>query len=420
MTLVNKEPGKKVSVIGAAGRVGFALSLVLANNDHQVWGIDKNEDANQRILRGIVPFVEIGAHKYLQTALEQGNLSMTADFSAVSQTEIIVVVLGTPIDENFNPVLKPLLQLFSELTTYLRHGQLIILRSTVAPGTTELLNQRIEASTSWQSDRDFFLAYAPERVAEGHAIAELTAFPQLIGAFGDEGYRRAETFFQSFANVPCLRLTPREAEIGKLITNMARYVQFALANEFYLICDAFGVNAHKVFDACNYEYPRLALPTPGPNVGGPCLYKDGFFLLEKFPFTELITQAFKINEAMPMQIVQKLQAHGGIRKVSILGLAFKADIDDTRNSLSFRLKKQLENNGYELVLIDPWVAGYTDLNHISGSDCVVLMTPHSQFKDLRQLKKLVCNDNCLMVDIWGFWNEMRCKSRNGLFYLREV
>lgn len=334
-----------VAVVGAAGRVGFALSLVLANKDHVVYGIDKNEEGVRLILNGQVPFVEEGAEPYLRNALARGTLRMTAELQCIRQADTIVVVLGTPIDESLNPVMKPLFQLCAEIAPYLRRPSLIVLRSTVAPGTTELLKEKIEAHTGWKSERDFFLVFAPERVAQGHGIREIVFLPQLIGAFGDEGYARAERFFRGFIQAPCFRLTPKEAEIGKLITNMARYVQFALANEFYLICDAFGVNAHKVMDSCSSEYPRLQLPTPGPNVGGPCLYKDGFFLLERFPFTELISQAFKINEGMPMQIVQKIQSHGGIRKVGILGLAFKAESDDTRNSLSFRLKKQLENNG---------------------------------------------------------------------------
>ncbi len=214
-------------------------------------------------------------------------------------------------------------------------------------------------------------------------------------------------------------MTPAEAEIGKLVTNMARYVEFAVANEFYLIAEQFGVNIHKIIDACSYNYPRLNIPVPGPNVGGPCLYKDGWFLLERLPFNGIISTAFRINEGMTMQIVLKLQQFAHIRKVAILGLTYKAGSDDTRNSLSFKLKKQLEHT-YELVLIDPYLEDYKDMERIRGSDAIVLMTPHKEFNDLKTIMDLVANDECLYVDIWGFWERMKYKSRNGYFWGKEA
>ena len=164
----------------------------------------------------------------------------------------------------------------------------------------------------------------------------------------------------------------------------------------------------------------MNLPVPGPNVGGPCLYKDGFFLLERFPFNELIAIAFRINEGMPMQIVAKLEQMPHIRKVSILGMTFKAGSDDVRNSLSFKLKKQLERNDYELILVDPYLEGHKDISRIKGSDAVILMTPHLQFKDLKEILDLVSNDDCLFVDIWGFWEEIKYKSQNGFFFAKEA
>jgi len=214
-------------------------------------------------------------------------------------------------------------------------------------------------------------------------------------------------------------MTPTEAEIGKLITNMARYVEFALTNEFYLIADQFGVNINKIIDACNYHYPRLNIPRPGPNVGGPCLYKDGWFLLERFPFHGIISTAFRVNEGMTMQIALKLRQVPHIKKVAILGLTYKAGSDDVRNSLSFKLKKQLEHI-YDLVLVDPYLKDYEDMKRIKGSDAVVLMTPHEEFSDLKKLMSLVANDECLYVDIWGFWEVMKYKSRNGYFWGKEA
>jgi UDP-N-acetyl-D-mannosaminuronic acid dehydrogenase len=277
----------------------------------------------------------------------------------------------------------------------------------------------IECRTGLKCGEDFYFVYAPERVLQTRAIEEIRSLPQLIGSFDAASDSRAREFFQTFAP-ECISLTATEAEIAKLITNMARYVQFALANEFYLIAESYGANAHRILDAANKDYPRLRIPTPGPNVGGPCLYKDGFFLIERIPFTELISTAFKINEGMPIHIVQYLSTHQEIRKVGVLGLTFKADCDDTRNSLSYKLLKQLGGRGYETCIVDPYVEGYRSYEVLRGCDAVILMTPHKEFSNVNRICKFVENTACLMVDIWGFWAEMRGASRNGFFRASEL
>jgi len=411
---------KVISIVGGAGHVGLPLCLVLANHGNKVYGIDVNEPANKLIMSGELPFVEEGGEEYLENALKKCRLNMTSDVSRIEESDIVIVVLGTPIDENLNPDISALTQMISQCCRYFRKEQLIVLRSTISPGTTEAVKRIIEKSTRFLVGKDIFLVHAPERIIQGKAIKELQILPQLIGAFDDKSYELAEEFFLTFIQDKCFKMTPTEAEIGKLITNMTRYVEFALANEFYLIAESFGANIHRIIDACNYNYPRLNLPTPGPNVGGPCLHKDGWFLIERFPFNELISTAFKINESMTMQIASKLEQFPLIRKVSILGMTFKANSDDTRNSLSFKLKKQLERYSYELVLVDPFLEEYRDTQRMRGSDAVVLMTPHKDFSDLSMIMDLVANDECLYVDIWGLWREMKYKSRNGYFFGKEA
>lgn len=404
-----------VSVVGGAGRVGVGMCLVLADAGHRVYGIDINEAANAKLMRGEMPFAEAQGEEYLARALAKGTLTMTSDFSKVAESQVIIFVVGTPVDESFNPDLQPLSQAIGSVNAYLKPGQLLLLRSTVSPGTTTRVRALIEERTGLRVGKDLFLAFASERVVQGHAIEEIVTIPQLIGVFEDESYRRAEAFFKTFIKAKCFQLTPVEAEIGKLMTNMTRYVSFALANEYYLIADQFGANIHKILDACTTDYPRLHLPRPGPNVGGPCLSKDGYFLLERFPFIELIGGAFKINESMPAYLVQKLEQWPQIRRVAILGMAFKADSDDTRNSLSFKLKKQLENANYHVVCVDPNVAGQQPVEALAGADCAILMSPHRQFRDLQAVVKAIGNDGCVLVDIWGFWAEMKYRAQNGFF-----
>ncbi len=404
-----------VAVIGGAGRVGFGMCMVLADAGHQVYGIDIDAEACRRIMNGELPFSESQGEAYLQRALSSRRLVMTTEFCHIAEADVIILVVGTPIDEHFNPNLQPLSQAIGSVNSYLKPGHLLILRSTVSPGTTDRVKTLIEQQTGLAVGKELFLVFAPERVVQGQAIREIVQIPQLIGSFDDASYERAEAFFKTFLQTRCFKLTPVEAEIGKLMTNMTRYVQFALANEYYLIADLFGANIHKVIDACTYEYPRLHLPTPGPNVGGPCLSKDGYFLLERLPFPELISVAFKINESMPAYLVRKLEQLPGIARVAILGMAFKADNDDTRNSLSFKLKKQLENANYDVVCVDPNVQGQAGLPALAGMECVMVMSPHQQFRSLESIVNAVGNDACVYIDLWGLWAEMKYRSRNGLF-----
>lgn len=409
-----------VAVIGAGGHVGLGLALSMADAGHRVRGVDISAERVREIEKGIVPFVEEGAETVLHRVLENGCLKMTTDASVVSECDVVILILGTPIDENLNPVLEPLHEAMDDLEPHLRKGQLIVLRSTVSPGTTDSVRKRLEKRTGWRVGEDLHLVFAPERVVQGKSLEEIRSLPQIIGTYDRLSYRRASEFFSSFIDGECIQLTPLEAELAKLMCNMARYSTFAIANEFYLIADEYNANIHKIFDACSKNYPRFNLPTPGPNVSGPCLFKDGFFLAQWFPFPEIILTSFKINESMPVHLYKKIKARRGLRKVSILGMTFKAGNDDTRYSLSFKLKKLLEGAGYEVTTVDPFLDGMKDLNAIRNSDCVVLMTPHEQFYDLRELIDIVDNDDCWFMDIWGCWEEMRHASHNGCFSGREV
>jgi UDP-N-acetyl-D-mannosaminuronic acid dehydrogenase len=411
----------KVAVIGGAGHVGLPLALALADHGNKTVGIDIDEVAVERISGGSMPFYEEGADAMLERCLESGKLRMTTDLSSARAADVIVVIPGTPVDENFNPSLGGLMQLVkSDLCPLLRKGQQVILRSTVSPGTTDRVKRTIEDKTGMIEGEDFYLIYAPERVLQGRAISEISHLPHIIGAYSQESFERVSGFFETFSRANRHYMKPVEAEIGKLITNMTRYVNFALANEFHMIADLYDANINKIIDACKDDYPRLNLPGPGPNVGGPCLFKDGWFLIEKIPFNDLIVSAFRINEGMPAQIVAKLSEIEHVETVAILGMAFKANSDDIRNSVSFKLKKQLTFQGYDVRCVDPHIPGYGDWSVLKGADALVLMSPHEEFRDLAKLMEWVGNPGALLVDIWGFWPEMRHLSANGYFLYKEI
>jgi UDP-N-acetyl-D-mannosaminuronic acid dehydrogenase len=410
----------RVAVIGAAGHVGLPLALVLAEHGNDAVGIDTNAGAVEGINGGEMPFYEEGAEELLERCLASGRFRMTTELSEAREADVIVIILGTPVDENFNPVLGGLLKLVDGLCPHLREGQQVVLRSTVSPGTTDRVKKTIEKKTGMREGEDFDLVYAPERVLQGKAISEIKRLPHIVGAYSEESFERIGGPLATFSEAKRHLMKPVEAEIGKLITNMTRYVGFALANEYHYIADLYGANINKIIDACNDGYPRLDLPTPGPNVGGPCLFKDGWFLVEKVPFNDLIVTSFRINEGMPAHIVSKLEQDESIESVAVLGMAFKANSDDTRNSVSFKLKKQLEFRGYDVRCYDPHVEGYGDASALEGADALVLMAPHREFKDLAALMERVGNPGALVVDIWGFWDEMRHASRNGYFTYKEM
>ena len=409
---------KTVSVIGACGHVGFPFSVVVADAGHKVHGIDLNPLLCDRMNSGIMPYIEYGASEPFTRVLQNGNLSFTVDAAKIADSNVVAIMIGTPVDSEGNPRLDDILNFVEvELCEWMEKDTLVILRSTVSPGTTEIIRNLIEERTGLKEGKDFYLVFCPERVAQSYGIEESKKFPQLVGAFSEESYLKAKEFFTTFVNNECFWLWPREAEVGKLITNMYRYVSFALANEFWMIADKQGVDIHRVIDACNKDYGRMAVPKPGPNVGGPCLFKDGRFLLTDVPFADLINTSFIINEGMPDYIFNRMkQIKPGIKKVLMLGLTFKAECDDTRNSLSYKFKKVCKKNGVDVVSSDPFV--YEDRPDVDPStiDAIVLMTPHSQFKNFITENGNRFGSTTVIADVWKHFPESRLTT-SGIYFL---
>jgi UDP-N-acetyl-D-mannosaminuronic acid dehydrogenase len=412
-------PGR-VAIVGAGGHIGLPLSVVLAEAGFDVVGIDKNAEMNDRLAQGVVPYIEHGAEELLQRGLGRGNLRFTTEVDAMASADVLVIIVGTPVDDNLNPRIDPLINLLEAHAPNIPDGQLIVLRSTVSPGTTDLLRKVLEQRTGRADGQGFHLVFAPERVLQTRAVEEIKALPQLVGAFTRASFERAQEFFGRFMESTCLRLTPVEAELGKLITNMTRYVSFALANEFYMICDSYGANAHEIIAKANLDYPRLDLPRPGPNVGGPCLYKDGYYLTERIQYPDLIANAFKINESVPRYLLEQVRQRATLNRVGVLGMTFKANCDDIRNSLSFKLVKQVKGLHAEPVPVDPYLSEWADVSRLQGVDALFLMTPHDEFRDLGKLLDVIDNPDCVIVDMWNFWTEYGSLAHNGIFTAREA
>jgi UDP-N-acetyl-D-mannosaminuronic acid dehydrogenase len=388
-------PDLDLVVVGGAGHVGLPLSLAFAKAGMRVGIFDISEAALERIRRGEMPFLENGAEELLSELIPTGRLVTSADATILGRTDHIVVVIGTPIDEFLNPSMTIFERTVDQLAPHVRPGVLIVLRSTVYPGTTEHVLDLLERRGT-RAD----VAFCPERIAEGHALEELHSLPQIVGADTDRAGERAAALFGRLTG-HTIRTTSREAELAKLFTNTWRYMKFAVANQFFMIAHQAGVDYTNVLRAVREDYPRAAdLPGPG-FAAGPCLFKDAMqlaaFTADHFPMGQA---AMQVNEGLPAYIVGALQRrYGGLRgrKVGILGMAFKAESDDTRASLSFKLRKLLSWAGATVLCTDPFVVDprLTDVATVlAESELIVLGVPHRAYRDLAVGGRDV-------VDIWG-------------------
>ena len=387
-------------IVGGCGHVGLPLALSLADCGYKV-GID-DIDANKvaYVKAGNVPFLENGADDLLKKLLPTGRLELASDPSLVESTDTVILVIGTPIDEFMNPSVRIFDKVLDALMPHLKNSTMVVLRSTVFPGTTETVERRLRAA-GIQAD----VVFCPERIAEGHALEELRTLPQLVGASSDRAFEKASALFERLG-VSTVRTTPLEAELAKLLTNTWRYMKFAIANQFFQIAHRSGVDYNNVLDAIRHDYPRAAdLPGPG-FAAGPCLLKDTMQLSaytpDHFPMGQA---AMQINEGLPNYIVDTLNSRSSLqgRTVGILGMAFKGESDDPRASLSYKLRKLAAFKGARVMCTDPFIEdpSFDSLEKVlSESDVLILAAPHRAYKKL----ELAGRD---VVDIWGITGPIR-------------
>ena len=382
-------------VLGGGGHVGLPLSLAFARAGLRVGIYDTNPATLERIAAGEMPFMENGADELLREILPTGRLSFGSDGAMITRTNQLVVVIGTPVDEFLGPSMTIFEKAVEQVAPYLRDGALVVLRSTVYPGTTAYVAQHL-ADRGCRVD----VAFCPERIAEGHALEELHTLPQIIGADTDIAAERATALFGTLA-AKTIRTTTKEAELAKLFTNTWRYMKFAVANQFFMIADQAGVDYTNILHAIREDYPRAAdLPGPG-FAAGPCLFKDTMqlaaFTADHFPLGQA---AMQVNEGLPAYIVSALERrYGGLqgKTVGILGMAFKSESDDPRASLSYKLRKLLTWAGARVLATDPYVRDdrLVPLETVlAESDTLVLGAPHKVYRGMKVGGRDV-------VDVWG-------------------
>lgn len=383
-----------VAIVGGCGHVGLPLGIAFADRGLNVALVDVNPAAVDTVNRGELPFGEPDALAVLQRALEAGRIRATTDPATVSDAENVVIVIGTPIDEHLNPDLNAVQEAVGDIAEQLVDGQLLVLRSTVYPGVTAMVERLVE-----RLDLDVDVAFCPERIAEGKAMVELYELPQIVASRSARAAERATKLFRTLAH-EIVYLEPEEAELAKLFTNVWRYIKFATANQLFMMANDFGLDYERIRSALAYEYPRAAdLPRAG-FAAGPCLFKDTMQLAAFNNNNFHLGQAsVMINEGLPLYVVARIEqtVDLGPLTVGILGMAFKPESDDIRSSLSYKLKRILRFKATRVLTHDPFVTVDPDLasleDVLAQSDLLIIGTPHAQYANLKT--------DTPVVDIWN-------------------
>jgi UDP-N-acetyl-D-mannosaminuronic acid dehydrogenase len=385
-----------VAVVGGAGHVGIPLVLSFAAKGLNVMIHDLNVAALDTLKSGELPFVEYEAQGMLHEALKADRLVWSSRPEHISRDAPVIITIGTPVDEFLNPVHRVVKECIDDLLPHLADGQLIILRSTVYPGTTEWL-----ASYLIRRGRNLKVAFCPERVVQGYGVPELRNMPQIVSGATPEAEEEAAALFGLIAP-ELVRVKPMEAEFAKLFANAYRYIEFATTNTFYMLTHSAGVDYNEVLRAMKHNYPRAAR-IPGPGfAAGPCLFKDTMQLAAFSRNNFALGQAaIAVNEGLVLYVVEHMRQQYDLEHltVGLLGMAFKPEIDDTRSSLSYKIKKALLMCSKRVLTTDPFVKTDPELvpleSVVAESDILVLCTPHRAYHHLKLGSKP-------LIDVWNF------------------
>ena len=383
-----------VVVIGGCGHVGLPLAIAFADRGARTGIYDVSAAAVATVNAGRLPFAEPGAAEMLENAIAADRLTASTNAAIVATAEHVIVVIGTPVDEHLNPDQVAITKALSGCAEYLRTGQILILRSTVYPGVTALVEKMV-VGLGVEMD----VAFCPERIAEGRAMTELFELPQLISSRTPRGVQRASRLFGLLTPAHVV-MSPEEAELAKLFTNVWRYLRFATANQLYMMANEQGLDFERIRRGVIADYPRAAdMPAAG-FAAGPCLLKDTMQLAAYNQNNFALGHAaMAINEGMPLYLVHCLERRYDLAAmtVAVLGMAFKGGSDDTRSSLSYKLKRILAFKAAAVLCSDPYVSTDPDLRPldevVAQSDLLVIAAPHPDYRNLRTDKPV--------ADIWN-------------------
>ena len=383
-----------VCIIGGLGHVGLPLGLSFANKNLKTILYDINKDAIELVKNRVMPFMEHGASKILNKTIDN-TLFVTDDREVIKDSKFIIIVIGTPVDEHLSPNFVLFRDFLSRFIKLFSDNQHIILRSTVYPGTTEKIIDYLR-----KNNLKTRVSFCPERIAQGYAISEISCLPQIVSSEDDESFSEARNLFKTITS-EIIRLSFMEAELAKLFTNVYRYIKFSIANQFYQIATQNGLDFYKIYKAIVYNYPRAKDFPKAGFTAGPCLFKDTMQLaaFSKNNFF-LGHAAMLVNEGLPYFLVEQLKQRLSLENkvVGILGMAFKPDSDDKRESLAYKLKHILEFENCTLLCSDPYIKDnrfVTEEYLIKNCDIIFIGCPHKRYASLN-----IPSDKTV-IDVWN-------------------
>ena len=386
-----------IAVIGGAGHVGLPLSLILAKSGFSITLVDSDIEKIEMLKRGEFPFLEEGGPELLQEVKDR-NMFFCSEHKHIVECDIIVLTVGTPVDEHLNPRLSPVFESIDQIKPFLRNGQIIVLRSTLFPGMSEKIHTLLR-----EENIEVGVSFCPERIAQGRALTELEKIPQIISASDKKTLEIVRTLFSTITS-SIIELSMTEAELAKLFSNAWRYIKFAVSNQFYMIADGKGLDFYKIRNAMMFDYERAAdFPTAG-FAAGPCLFKDTMQLASyNRQHFALGHASMMINETLPDFLVEQVKNEHSLEgvRVGIIGMAFKADNDDTRESLAYKLKKLLQYEGADVLCSDPYIKedNFLSLEAVLDScEIIFIGCPHAEYRKIKFKGQKI-------IDCWGLYSK---------------
>jgi UDP-N-acetyl-D-mannosaminuronic acid dehydrogenase len=394
----------KVCVIGL-GYIGLPTSAVIASRGIYVHGVDVNQNTVDIINKGQIHIVEPELDKLVHETVSNGYFKASIK---PESADVFIIAVPTPFlntdDGKKIPDMTYVEAATKSLIPFLKKGDLVILESTSPVNSTESIVGKVIADAGFDIKDDIYIAHCPERVLPGQIIRELRENDRIVGGLTPVATEKATAFYQQFVDGECFLTNARTAEMAKLVENSYRDVNIAFANELSLISDQLEVDVFELIEMAN-KHPRVNILKPGAGVGGHCIAVDPWFIVDAAPQqSKLIHQARKINDHKPNWIIEKIKAvKSEAAKVACLGLAYKPDIDDLRESPSLYIAEQLTKEfGSSILVVEPNIQSIEHLNLVSletaieTCDIIVILVPHKEFKNIKeeQIRKLHVLDIC--------------------------
>jgi UDP-N-acetyl-D-mannosaminuronic acid dehydrogenase len=393
-----------VAIIGC-GRIGLPLAISFADRGLRTLGVENDHERLAAVRAARMPFQEPGAPEALARVCANGSIAWTDRVADAARARHIVITLGTPALSHIEIDMRDIRSALDDLLGLLQPGHTLILRSTIAPGTTEFVAGYLKKHRGLVAGEDVNVAHVPERIAAGRFFEEIETLPCIVGGIGEGSGEAVARLFEVFG-APIRQTTPVQAELAKIWTNILRYTMFALPNRLMMECEMHGANVFEVIDLINRDYPRGGMPQPG-FTAGTCLRKDFAFSEERSPAPGMLLAVSRVHEGVPRFVVDGLKRRLGSlegRKVAVLGLSFKADTDDERDSLAHKLVRLLERELADVAVHDPHVQTPTQSfdDAVLDADAIVVATNHSEFRGPGVLRVIAdsARSDAVIADPW--------------------